>query len=110
MSEDDGLSPAAEAPLEDAERLPRCRCGHGKSAHSHYRRGTDCSLCDCPRFRRARRPSTQPAPAFGSDGAIGSVGPDGVDDVNGVDDSDGISPVERGHSPTADAQPQSSGS
>jgi hypothetical protein len=27
-------------------------CGHGKTAHEHYRRGTDCSLCDCPRYRR----------------------------------------------------------
>ena len=31
---------------------PRCACGHSKTAHKHYRTGTDCSLCDCPRFRR----------------------------------------------------------
>src|SRR4051812_5929400 len=28
-----------------------CRCGHEKDAHEHYRRGTDCSGCDCTRFR-----------------------------------------------------------
>ncbi|WP_433507504.1 hypothetical protein ACQP04_14215 [Pseudonocardia halophobica] len=30
-----------------------CRCGHGSTAHEHYRRGTECVTCDCPRFRRA---------------------------------------------------------
>jgi hypothetical protein len=28
-----------------------CTCGHGFDAHEHYRRGTDCALCGCPRFR-----------------------------------------------------------
>jgi hypothetical protein len=28
-----------------------CRCGHGRAAHSHYRGGSDCALCTCPRFR-----------------------------------------------------------
>ena len=29
-----------------------CICGHPHSAHQHYRRGTECSLCaDCPRWR-----------------------------------------------------------
>ncbi len=26
-------------------------CGHPRQAHAHYRRGSDCALCDCPRFR-----------------------------------------------------------
>ncbi len=30
-----------------------CRCGHDGDAHDHYRRGTDCALCDCPGWRRA---------------------------------------------------------
>lgn len=33
-----------------------CECGHAQSAHEHYRRGTDCSLCpsgECLRFRAA---------------------------------------------------------
>jgi hypothetical protein len=31
-----------------------CRCGHDRTAHEHYRRGTDCSVagCLCTRFRR----------------------------------------------------------
>jgi hypothetical protein len=36
----------------DADRI--CVCGHPRSAHEHYRRGTDCSLCPaggCSRFR-----------------------------------------------------------
>lgn len=32
---------------------PICSCGHGRQAHQHYRRGTDCSLCSCPRFHRS---------------------------------------------------------
>ena len=27
-----------------------CACGHAKKAHLHYRRGTECTLCDCPRW------------------------------------------------------------
>ncbi len=29
-----------------------CGCGHGKRAHEHYRRGSDCAFCDCARYRR----------------------------------------------------------
>jgi hypothetical protein len=28
-----------------------CRCGHPRAAHEHYRAGTDCAQCDCPRYR-----------------------------------------------------------
>lgn len=28
-----------------------CRCGHASRAHEHYRRGSDCALCTCPKFR-----------------------------------------------------------
>ena len=28
-----------------------CTCGHEVAAHEHYRRGTDCALCDCMKFR-----------------------------------------------------------
>ena len=31
-----------------------CVCGHAQDAHEHYRRGTDCALCDCPKYRRGR--------------------------------------------------------
>jgi hypothetical protein len=33
----------------------RCRCGHPRAAHEHYRNGTECALCGpavCPRYRR----------------------------------------------------------
>jgi hypothetical protein len=45
-----------------------CVCGHPRSAHAHYRGGTDCAECGahvCPRFRRhrwwRRRPHPQPS-------------------------------------------------
>lgn len=31
--------------------MATCRCGHGPHAHEHYRRGKDCSLCACAKFR-----------------------------------------------------------
>jgi hypothetical protein len=31
---------------------PACTCGHPRQAHEHYRRGSDCALCGCARFRR----------------------------------------------------------
>ncbi|WP_420368057.1 hypothetical protein [Curtobacterium sp. L1-20] len=31
-----------------------CVCGHVQDAHEHYRPGSDCALCDCPKFRRKR--------------------------------------------------------
>jgi hypothetical protein len=37
---------------EPARQEKRCRCGHGKPAHQHYRRGTDCALCACASFSR----------------------------------------------------------
>jgi hypothetical protein len=36
---------------------PVCRCGCARTSHEHYRRGTDCALCSCPRYRDARRPN-----------------------------------------------------
>jgi hypothetical protein len=33
--------------------LRRCRCTHSRSAHQHYRAGTECSMCDCQKYRRA---------------------------------------------------------
>jgi len=32
-----------------------CECGHAEDAHQHYRPGTDCGVCDCPKYRRQRR-------------------------------------------------------
>ena len=28
-------------------RTGPCRCGHDTTAHSHYRAGSECALCDC---------------------------------------------------------------
>jgi hypothetical protein len=39
---------APRAPVDG----PLCTCGHGRQAHQHYRRGTDCALCACAGFRR----------------------------------------------------------
>jgi hypothetical protein len=40
----------------DTERDWRCRCGHPRTAHQHYRGGTECALCiECPRYRSAGR-------------------------------------------------------
>ena len=30
-----------------------CRCGHAVETHEHYRPGSDCGACGCPRYRRA---------------------------------------------------------
>lgn len=48
--------PAAppEHPPGGPEAVVRpCRCGHDTRAHQHYRRGTDCALCPCAKFRKA---------------------------------------------------------
>ena len=38
-------------------RRGRCRCGHGRDAHQHYRRGADCAMCLCRKWRRPDRVS-----------------------------------------------------
>ncbi|RBY75293.1 hypothetical protein DQ238_19900 [Geodermatophilus sp. TF02-6] len=43
--------PEAGRPQPPAARTRLCRCGHVRTAHEHYRRGTDCALCDCGRYR-----------------------------------------------------------
>lgn len=30
--------------------MRKCRCGHLRDKHTHYRPGTDCSQCGCPWF------------------------------------------------------------
>lgn len=46
----DIAAPALRVPTETAV----CVCGHAQDAHEHYRPGSDCALCDCPRYRRKR--------------------------------------------------------
>jgi hypothetical protein len=49
----------------------QCDCGHGFSAHEHYRRGTDCALCapgECLRFSAVtREPARNETPAVSSE-------------------------------------------
>jgi hypothetical protein len=33
-----------------ADRTVLCRCGHNRLAHEHYRKGSECALCECPRW------------------------------------------------------------
>jgi len=28
----------------------RCNCRHGRRAHRHYRHGSECAVCECPRW------------------------------------------------------------
>jgi hypothetical protein len=47
--------------LHLSSRGPKgCTCGHEANAHEHYRRGTDCAMCSCPKFRAGS--STKAAP------------------------------------------------
>ncbi len=46
-----GVAPTVTPPATTPVASP-CRCGHGRDAHEHFRRGTDCAGCDCARFRR----------------------------------------------------------
>jgi hypothetical protein len=47
----DVVGPSVAPP---AAQVKPCRCGHGRQAHEHYRRGSDCALCGCGRYRRRR--------------------------------------------------------
>lgn len=45
----------ATLPQTAAEEAKACRCGHVEGTHEHYRRGTDCAVCDCVKYARQRR-------------------------------------------------------
>lgn len=36
-----------------AAARPCGNCGHHRHAHQHYRPGTECAFCGCPRYRQA---------------------------------------------------------
>ena len=44
-------------PQTPAEEAKACRCGHVVGAHEHYRRGTDCAVCECMKYSRQGRRS-----------------------------------------------------
>jgi hypothetical protein len=41
----------ARAPQVGLREALCSACDHGEQAHLHYRRGTDCALCACERYR-----------------------------------------------------------
>jgi len=45
-----GLRPSLRGTAVTAPRWVLCRCGHDHDAHRHYRHGSDCALCECPRW------------------------------------------------------------
>ncbi len=42
--------PPAVRHLGSVSAAAMCGCGHGRTAHEHYRRGSDCAFCDCLRY------------------------------------------------------------
>ena len=42
-------------PQSPAEEAKACTCGHVRGTHEHYRRGTDCAVCDCTKYVRQGR-------------------------------------------------------
>lgn len=44
-----------EETTEDLAPLTCKVCGDSYSAHQHYRSGTDCAQCPCPRYRATTR-------------------------------------------------------
>lgn len=45
-----GARGSAPAPAAAVPTGRSCVCGHGRDAHEHYRKGTDCALCACTRY------------------------------------------------------------
>ena len=50
----DGGMPTVAGADRRRDWMSRCSCAHGRPAHAHYRRGTDCAYCGCYGF--CRRP------------------------------------------------------
>ena len=56
-----------EETMEDLTPLTCKVCGDPYSAHQHYRSGTDCARCPCPRYRATTtRPQYVIQPVLGS--------------------------------------------
>jgi hypothetical protein len=53
----DCVGPAVDVGRKEPRwrRAAVCRCGHDRKAHDHYRRGSDCALCDCAAWKSSRR-------------------------------------------------------
>jgi hypothetical protein len=53
------VTQATASGREDARAAPaacRCVCGHGRTAHRHYRRGSDCGICGAAKCAAYRQP------------------------------------------------------
>jgi hypothetical protein len=44
------LAEANEGTIKGTRRPPLCSCRHSRDAHRHYRPGSDCAVCECPRL------------------------------------------------------------
>jgi hypothetical protein len=49
-----GSTELRQAAMKPAEGPVPCLCGHDHIAHRHYRPRSECSLCECPRWRPKR--------------------------------------------------------
>ena len=57
------IKPSGEAGAVVADSARQCRCGHDRGAHKHYRRGTECSLCEaCGSYRPGPAPQGPDSP------------------------------------------------
>jgi hypothetical protein len=79
--DDPGVVPAeaGEGNFKRTRRPPHCGCRHSHDAHRRYRPGSDCALCECPRWT-PRNPLPQVAgavPALGLASQAGRLFPEG---------------------------------
>jgi hypothetical protein len=80
----------------------RCPCRHGRTAHTHHRRGTDCGLCSCPRWGAGPADEQFAGPGDDAGEWVESLRRTGND---GTDDPPDPGMVARAHGWVADAGP-----
>jgi len=44
------LAAGGQGGMRWRRRRVLCSCRHSRDAHRHYRPGSDCALCECPRW------------------------------------------------------------
>ena len=50
LNEPDVLAEVSDDNPKRTRRHLLCSCHHRRDAHRHYRPGSDCALCECPRW------------------------------------------------------------
>ena len=50
LNDPGALAGINEGNPKQTRRHRLCGCHHGHDAHRHYRPGSDCALCECPRW------------------------------------------------------------